>query len=82
MSKEICESCKCEFDSDKAIEEFDAEYGYGSYMYLFQWNSFCADCAKSIYEDDEDDLDSPPPGCRECGGDWPNCTSSCPMYDE
>ena len=82
MKKEICESCKCKFDPEKAIEEFDAEYGDGSYMYHFQWNSFCADCAKSIYEDDDDDYDSPPPGCRECGGDWPNCTTSCPMYDD
>lgn len=25
---------------------------------------------------------TPPNGCRECGGDWPNCKYSCPMYDD
>lgn len=23
-----------------------------------------------------------PEGCRACGGDYPNCCSSCPMFDD
>lgn len=28
--------------------------------------------------EDEDDI---PEGCIACGGDYPRCTESCPMYD-
>lgn len=45
----------------------------------------CFDCA--YYEmtgRDYDPYDSNgvPDGCRECGGDYPNCRSSCSLYDE
>lgn len=33
-------------------------------------------------EDDEYDEDYIPPGCRACGGDYPRCTTSCPLFDE
>lgn len=23
-----------------------------------------------------------PDGCRECGGPYPNCCDSCPLYDD
>ena len=23
-----------------------------------------------------------PEGCRSCGGDYPNCKDSCPMFDD
>lgn len=23
-----------------------------------------------------------PEGCRACGGDYPDCTSSCPLFDD
>ena len=23
-----------------------------------------------------------PPGCRACGGPYPNCCDSCPMFDD
>lgn len=32
------------------------------------------------YEDDDDDYI--PEGCRACGGDYPNCTDGCPLFDE
>lgn len=31
------------------------------------------------YYDGDDDI---PEGCRACGGDYPNCKTSCPMYDD
>lgn len=34
----------------------------------------------SIFSDsDEDDI---PEGCKACGGPYPNCTTSCPMFDD
>lgn len=30
---------------------------------------------------DEDD-DDMPEGCAACGGDYPNCTESCPLFDD
>lgn len=30
------------------------------------------------FDDESEDI---PAGCRACGGDYPNCTDSCPMYD-
>lgn len=54
----------------------------------------CPDCGeKMIFEDGawrcfecgltllEDEVDGMPEGCAACGGDYPNCTSSCPMFD-
>ena len=32
--------------------------------------------------DEDDDSDSIPVGCAACGGDYPNCKSSCPMFDD
>lgn len=31
------------------------------------------------YLDDDDGI---PEGCAACGGDYPNCTTSCPMFDD
>lgn len=30
-------------------------------------------------DDDDDDI---PEGCAACGGDYPNCTDSCPLFDD
>ena len=32
-------------------------------------------------EEEEDDDVGIPVGCRACGGDYPNCKDSCPMFD-
>lgn len=32
--------------------------------------------------DDEDDDDYIPEGCVACGGPYPSCTSSCPLFDD
>jgi len=29
-----------------------------------------------------DDVGGIPEGCRACGGDYPNCVDSCPLYDD
>jgi hypothetical protein len=31
------------------------------------------------YGEDDGDI---PVGCRACGGDYPNCKDSCPMFDD
>ena len=36
----------------------------------------CPWCADS---DDEDDM---PEGCAACGGPYPNCKDSCPIFDD
>ena len=37
---------------------------------------------EEFMDDLEYDEDYIPPGCRACGGNYPNCTSSCPLFDE
>lgn len=48
----------------------------------------CPDCGFTIEEDefervsifgDDDDM---PEGCAACGGDYPDCADSCPMFDD
>lgn len=78
-----CELCGKTFDRDEAEEKFNAEYGHCAYDYYYSSNDFCYECAVSEYESQEDDdYDGPPPGCRECGGPWPNCMDSCRLYDD
>lgn len=36
----------------------------------------CDYCAEGY---DDDDI---PEGCRACGGPYPDCTDSCPMFDD
>lgn len=31
--------------------------------------------------DRDDDYDDIPVGCRACGGDYPHCKYSCPLFD-
>lgn len=44
---------------------------------------YCEHCdcyyVESLFEDSEDDI---PDGCAACGGPWPDCQSSCNMYDD
>lgn len=52
----------------------------------------CPNCGEEVdefdyvYEDDpgefSDDANSPPPGCIECDGPWPDCADSCKMFDD
>ena len=43
---------------------------YGTY--------FCQDCWEEESRNDESDM---PFGCRACGGPYPDCTTSCKMFD-
>ena len=35
--------------------------------------------AYETYDYYDDDI---PEGCAACGGDYPNCTTSCPLFDD
>lgn len=42
----------------------------------------CPKCGAKITEDlDGPDYNDMPEGCAACGGNWPDCADSCPMYD-
>lgn len=34
------------------------------------------------FEQEEYDINDIPEGCRACGGEYPHCTSSCPLFDD
>ena len=79
-----CKFCGEKFNVEDAMEEYNGYFG-GRHDYMFKgWDCACADCAISGQEDmDERGEESDPPaGCRECGGDYPNCVDSCPLYDD
>ena len=80
-----CKFCGGKFNEDDAAEEYN-DYFCGSHDYSYDgWEGSCAECAISgqEYQDDSDEYDDDPPdGCRECGGDYPNCLNSCPLYDD
>ena len=44
----------------------------------------CTRCETAIPTDydDDGDYDDMPEGCAACGGNWPECADSCPMYDD
>lgn len=62
-------------------------------MMWYAGQFYCLDCGGKLgidpdpyynqwlFDGAEDD-DDMPEGCSACGGDWPNCTTSCPLYDE
>lgn len=80
-----CSSCGSNFDIDEAASIFNSHFNGNNDYYLNGWEGYCADCAISNTEQDEEeeiDEDGIPVGCAACGGDWPNCTTSCPMYDD
>ena len=41
-------------------------------------------CFDVDYFNDDDDgkIDGVPVGCAACGGPYPHCTTSCPMFDD
>lgn len=62
----------------------------GATMRLVNGVYVCKSCGLEIEEDDfhkisiygDDDFDDDiPEGCAACGGDYPNCAESCPMFD-
>ena len=47
---------------------------------IFSSNSNDNEESDDLWDDDDDG--GIPEGCAACGGDWPRCTSSCPLYDD
>lgn len=78
-------SCGKEFDIDEAASTFNAHFD-GEFDYYFNgWENWCADCAIANTELDIEEgvYDGEiPVGCRACGGDFPNCKTSCPIFDD
>lgn len=48
-----------------------------------EWTGSVLKCPKcgAEYEDDDDGMDIPE-GCAACGGEYPLCKDSCPMFDD
>lgn len=46
------------------------------------WVCTRCDTAISTSFDEDPDYDDMPEGCAACGGNWPDCESSCPMFDD
>lgn len=84
-----CSHCGCSFTLDDAMSEYNSHFNFDlSYMSNY-CGDICGDCAiedtESQMENDEDDNteNEIPEGCAACGNPaFPNCTSSCPLYDE
>lgn len=69
----VCPKCKCPMPY----------YGLGTSDDYFQ----CDVCGKKIFADDLTDDDYPdedtiPYCCQNCGGPYPDCTSSCKIFDD
>lgn len=87
---ETCEKCGRTFDLivDKQTYSNHFSWFNGTNLYDERDNQIlCADCAieaaTSRTDGDDDNTNSViPEGCAACGGDWPRCTTSCPLYDE
>lgn len=63
-------------DRDWVCTECGADAWMGDYGCL------CFDADLFDDEDDEIYCDEIPVGCAACGGDYPNCKTSCPMFDD
>ena len=53
----------------------------GANAWMGDYGSLCFD-AELFNEDDGIGFDGIPVGCSACGGDYPNCKISCPMFDD
>lgn len=72
-----CDNCDASLD-----EQTGFNVNCGSWI--------CTECGdinfieeSEIIEDDYDDYDDEiPEGCAACGGPYPNCMTSCPIFDD
>ncbi len=53
----------------------------GANAWMGDYGSLCFD-AELFDEEDFFCLDEIPIGCTVCGGDYPNCKTSCPLFDD
>ena len=84
-----CAWCNAEYDYEETRDAFDDRYADDGFVYEYNVENsigdLCLNCAIHFAENDlknDDDDDFPPPGCRECGGDYPRCASSCSRIDD
>ncbi|GHU53544.1 hypothetical protein AGMMS49975_11880 [Clostridia bacterium] len=62
----ICHSCDVVMDYSAKLERFK-----------------CSCCGEEVAEDDYYEYDGGTPfGCRACGGPYPQCMTSCKMFDD
>lgn len=52
------------------------------WLRLHEWDDDPEDEMYAYDPDNDYDPDYIPPGCRACGGPYPNCKASCPLFDE
>lgn len=45
-------------------------------------DEYIEDNYEEYYDEDEYDDGLPPVGCRACGGPYPDCKDSCPIFDD
>ena len=66
----------CDHDRaiDEAVDELERKYDRGIY-------SFGSEILND-YMNDENDEDNIPEGCVACGGPYPSCKTSCPLFDD
>lgn len=59
-----------------------AEYCPNCGAELFDNEDGTFDCCECEETFDYDDLYDVPPGCESCGGPYPQCKSSCKLFDD
>ena len=52
----------------------------GAEAWMGENGTLCFDA--EYFDDDDVDADGIPMGCSACGGPYPFCTTSCPMFDD
>ena len=52
----------------------------GADAWMSDYGILCFDAV--YFDDDDENIDGIPVGCVACGGNYPNCTTSCPMFDD
>ncbi len=69
----VCPDCNFE------VDDYDEYETYGPYAELLE-TTFLVDSYDNIWDDYDD---TPGPGCDACGNPaYPNCKSSCPIFDD
>lgn len=84
-SKITCCRCGADFDYAEAEAMLESEYPSASYELEFYCgpNYYCGECACDIYGSTHDEDDMTPYGCISCGNPaYPDCMSSCDMFDD
>lgn len=85
-----CERCGSEFVLSEAIWQFENHF-HGDLSYQDFWEKLCGDCAideveskmPEAFEDEDSDYSCKSEGCIACGNPaYPNCKSSCNMFDD